>query len=288
MPLYASTLIGGLLIQYNSLTLARYTLNVEIGNYSIAQTFSAAVALITIPISTTLFPAFSKLDLKHEVKELKSIFKNSLKYTFLLLFPAATFIAFNSTDLVALFYGSSYTQAPLYLTLHSITFLYAGFSLVLGGFFNGIGRTDISLKAALIRLPVVLLLVPALTWLYGVQGFICALIISGLPSLLYTACTAHSQYGLDFGLKSIAKICVASLLSAASALVLATFLPYSHLIKLALTAPLFVLTYLTLAPLMGVIERQDIDNIALITKDIKPISKLIRIALSYEEKILSI
>lgn len=288
IPLYTSTLIAGLLSQYKSIILAWLTSNTEIGNYTIATTFSAAITLLTTPISTALFPAFSKLNPKSEKRSLQSLFSNSLRYTLLLIIPASTFIAVSSKELVSVFYGPSYSEAPPYLTLYSITFLYTAFSLVLGGFFNGIGRTDISLRATLIQLPSTLLLAPALTWLYKVPGFICSLIISGTPSLAYLAFTAHSKYGLEFDSINIMKICMASLLSSTPTLILTLYLPQSQLIKLILAAATFSLAYLTSAPIIGAIKLEDINNLTLITEDIKPISKLSRIAISYEKHILSL
>jgi stage V sporulation protein B len=288
IPLYTSTLVAGLLSQYQSVILAWFTMNVEIGNYSAATMFLAAIMLITNPISTALFPAFSKLDPNRDLHDLRSLFKNSLKYTLILVIPASTFIAVNSKELITFFYGSTFTEAPLYLTLYSITFLYTGFSLVLGSFFNGVGRTDISLKTTLIQLPTIILLAPTLTWLYKVQGFIIALIISGMPPLAYLAWTAHSKYTLNFIPKTIMKICSATLLSSTPALVLTLYLPYSSLIKLILASLTFTLAYLTLTPMIGVIEPDDIANLTLITKDIKPVSKLSKIVLSYDSYILSL
>lgn len=288
IPLYTSTLITGLLIQYQSVILAWFTMNVEIGNYFAAAKFLTAVMLLTTPISTVLFPAFSKLDPKHDSPDLRNLFTNSLKYTLLLLIPTTAFITVNSEALVALFYGSNYAQAPLYLTLYSITFFYMGFSLVLGSFFNGIGETNISLKATLVQLPVAILLVPILTWLYKVPGFLCALIISSMPTVAFLAWTAHNNYRLEFNSKCILKIYVATLLSSTSTLALALYLPYSPLIKLVLGALTFGLTFLTLAPIIGIIEPKDITNLEVVTKDIKLISKLSRITLYYESRILSL
>jgi O-antigen/teichoic acid export membrane protein len=288
IPLYASALIASLLGQYQSLNLAWFTSNMEIGNYYVATVFSAAIAILTTPISTALFPAFSKLDPDSETRDLQSLFTNTLKYTLLLVIPASIFIAVSSRELVSVFYGSSYVEAPLYLTLYSTTFIYTGFSLVLGSFFNGIGRTDISLKATLIQLPAVLLLTPVLTWLYRVPGFIAALIISGAPPLAYLALTAHSKYGLKFNLDGIVRICAAGLISSTPILAIASYLPSSHLVKLMLSAATFLLAYLILAPLIGAIKPEDINNLNLITEDIKPISKLSKIALSFEKRILSL
>jgi len=287
-PLYASTLVISLLSQYQSIILAKLASNAEIGNYSVVSRFSSAIALLTMPISTVLFPAFSKLNPTTDMQELRGVFKNSLKYTLLLIIPASTFIAVSSKELISLFYGSDYTKASLYLMLYSITFLYLGFSLVLRSFFNGIGRTDISLKATLIQLPAILVLTPTLTWLYKVPGFIYALIISSTPPLAYLAWMAHRRYDLQLNLGSIARICAASLISSTPTIAITLCFHSSPLIKVTLGAITFVISYLTVIPITRAIRHEDVDNIELITKDIKLVSKLSRIALSYEEKILSI
>jgi O-antigen/teichoic acid export membrane protein len=288
MPLYASSLIAGLLRQYRSIVLAWFISNTEIGNYSAAVKFTAIITILTIPISTALFPTFSKLNPKRNMHSLKILFANSLKYTLLLIIPTSTFTAFNSKDLVALFYGSSYTQASVYLTLYSITFLYTGFSLVLTSFFNGIGRTDISLKTTIIQIPAIILLVPTFTWLYKVQGFIYALVVSGMMAIAYLIWIAYRKYHLEFNPKCIIKICIASLLSSVPTFILTSYLPYSHLTKLVLVTANFLPIYLTIIPIVGAIKNEDITNLRLILKDIKYLSKFFNILLSYEEKILSL
>lgn len=288
LPLYASTLTAGLLGQYQSVVLARLTSDVEVGNYTVAAAFSSAVALLTTPISTALFPAFSKVSPNKHESELRSLFSNSLRYTLFLVIPAATFIATNSQPLVALFYGSSYAQAPLYLSIYSIIFIIGGFSLVLSSLFNGIGRTDMSLKATLIHLPFLLVLAPALTWLFRVQGFICALLTSSMPSLTYSAFTAKEDYGLGFDLRHLTKVCAASLLSSLPAIALSFLSSGSRPEVVVLEAALFGLTYMTLTPVIGAISEVDIVNLRSVTKGLRVIGPLANLALSYEEKIISL
>jgi O-antigen/teichoic acid export membrane protein len=288
LPLYASTLIAGLLGQYQSLVLARLTSDAEVGNYTVAVAFSAAVALLTTPISTALFPAFSKVSPRGDEPELRSLFSNSLRYTLLLVIPAAAFIATNSRPLVALFYGSSYAQAPLYLSLYSITFVIGGFSLVLSNLFNGTGRTDMALRATLIHLPFLLVLAPALTWLFRVQGFICALLASSVPPLAYLALAAKEEYGLGFSLRHLARTCAASLLSSLPTMALSFSLPCSRPELVVLEAAVFVLTYMTLAPVVGAVGEADIVNLRSVTKGLRVIGPLANLALSYEERMISL
>jgi O-antigen/teichoic acid export membrane protein len=263
-----------------------FTSNVEIGNYYVATMFSAAINLLIFPISTVLFPAFSKIDPKNEHRDLKILFSSSLKYTLLLVVPASMFVVFNSKALVMVFYGSSYTLAPFYASLYSITFLFAGFSLVLMSFFNGIGRTDVSLKVTLVQLPAIVLITPLLTLFFKVQGFIVSLIVSSVISLAYIAFIAYSKYELRFDFKSIVRIFIVSFVSSVITLPVTLYLPSSYLVKLILSSVVFVLSYLTIAPVVGAIEQDDIKNIISITKDIELISKISKVILSYEEHLL--
>jgi hypothetical protein len=176
--------------------------------------------------------------------------------------------------------------APAYTMLYSIMFLYTGFSLVLTSFFNGVGRTDVSLKVALIQLPAVVSITPILTLFFNVPGFIFSLIVSGTISLAYTASLAY-KYGLRFNFKSIVRICAASLISSATTLPISLYLPSSHLVKLVLSSTTFILSYLTITPVIGAVEQRDIAGLISITRDIKPVSKFSKMILSYEELLLS-
>ena len=285
-PLYASAFVAGLLTRYQSIVLTWFTSNVEIGNYYVATMFSAAINLLIFPISTVLFPAFSKIDPKNEQRDLKILFSSSLKYTLLLVVPASMFVVFNSKALVMVFYGSSYALAPFYAALYSITFLFAGFYLVLMSFFNGIGRTDVSLKVTLVQLPAIVLITPLLTLFFKVQGFIVSLIVSSIISLAYIAFIAYSKYELRFDFKSIVRIFIVSFVSSVITLPVTLYLPSSYLVKLILSSVIFVLSYLTIVPVVGAIEQDDIKNIISITKDIELISKISKVILSYEERLL--
>ena len=151
VPLYSSVLLLSFLGQFQSMVLAWFTSDFEIGNYMVASNFLSLLGVLAAPISTALFPAFSKFDLNREKDELKKFFKYSLKYILLVIVPASVFVALVSKDLVYFVYGPQYSLAPFYLTLLVLTYLYMGFSLVVSSFFNGVGRTDISFRVGLVN-----------------------------------------------------------------------------------------------------------------------------------------
>ncbi|MGC9015065.1 MAG: hypothetical protein ACP5KW_11875, partial [Thermoproteota archaeon] len=125
-----------------------------------------------------------------------------------------------------------------------------------------------------------------LTLFFKVQGFIASLIVSNMISLVYIAFIAYSKYGLRFDFKSIVRIFAVSFISSVITLPITLHLPSSYLIKLILSSVVFVFSYLTIAPILGAIEQNDIKNLISIMKDIKLISKLSKVILSYEEYLL--
>jgi O-antigen/teichoic acid export membrane protein len=286
MPLYGSNIIRGLL-SYHTIILAWFTSNVEIGNYSVAVMFAEIIALITTPISTALFPAFSGIGLQSDSNGLRNLFLYSLRYTFLLVMPASVFIAVSSGDLVSVFYGPSYQQAPLYLGIYSMNFLLVGFTVVFGGFFNGIGRSDVSLKAALIQLCTTISLSLVFAGLYGVTGFICATVMSGTLATIYLSWIATSQYGLKFDPKRIGQILLASTLSAVPTF-LSTMLFRLPLVRLTLAIVVFTATYSTVSPILGAIRHDDLTNLMQICGDTGMISRLSKMVVCYEERVLSV
>lgn len=60
-PLYLSALLGLFLGQYQTIILAFFTSNFEIGNFSIATNLSSLINVLIFPL-TVLFPAFSKVN----------------------------------------------------------------------------------------------------------------------------------------------------------------------------------------------------------------------------------
>jgi|Deesub1362B_J571_1020462.scaffolds.fasta_scaffold00343_14 O-antigen/teichoic acid export membrane protein len=288
IPLYTSRLLLNLLGQYQPIILAWFTSDTEIGNYSVAIMFTTLIMLVSTPISTALFPAFSKLNPDSDKRDLKKLFQYSNRYILLLIAPASVFLAIASHDLVFLLYGSQYTLAPFYLTIYSTIFLYSGFALVLGGFFKGIGRTDISLKATVIQIIIAAPLTLALTYLYAVPGLIISNFIFALFPLIYTSRIAYHKYKMRFDLKCTLKIYLAAFLSTIPALIFIYISPFSCLLRLVFITLSFTSVYLTLIPAIGAINEEDLNNLTLIFSKIKLISKLAKVVLAYEAKILNL
>lgn len=285
-PLYMSALLGLFMLQYQTIILAFFASNIEVGNYQVATLFTTAMALITYPF-IALFPAFSKLSTQNG--QLGQFFKRSVKYTALLLVPASVAIAVLSRDLVYVFFGSEYSLASIFLAFYILLGLYAGLgSGVFQYLFSGIGRTDVILKANLINIVVFIPLAPLSIQLYGVIGLIMSLFIYNFCSLLYLLLTAIRKINVDMDASSSAKIYLASIISA---LLLFAFLQYSQfssLLNLILGSIIFCVAYLTLLPLIGIISFTDIEIFRQVSGKIRSLRVILKLLLQYETKILKL
>jgi len=106
LPLYTSSVINALIDTYRNALLARIADDYTIGSFSAAFRFVTLITIIMAPISTMLFPAFSKLSSNRE--ELRKMLVVSIKYSSILVVPAAVFYIIMSRELVAVLFGRDY------------------------------------------------------------------------------------------------------------------------------------------------------------------------------------
>lgn len=284
-PLYLSALLGLILTQSQNIILAFFVSNVEIGNFSVAVNLSSIVNLLVFPLGA-LFATFSKVNPNSD--ELKKFFKLSVKYTALLVIPAAVIVATLSKDLVYTFYGRGFSLAPAFLSFYVLTFLYSGAgSIVLGYLLLGVGETRIIFKSAIVNLLIFLPLASLLTMVYGVLGLIVASLVSGGISLAYSLHLTIKKTKIEIDYNSSIRICFASLLSTIPVSAFLYVSPFSSLFNLAISGSLFLLAYLTIIPFVGAITKTDLEILMQVFSKLRVVWPLIKPVFAYEAKLIS-
>ena len=284
LPLYLSSTLESAAGSYQGMVLAWLTSNVMIGNFRAAANLASLMNLLTGPISTALFPAFSRLSLNGG--GIRWMVKYSVKYTAAILAPASIFVIVMSRDLVSIIYGQAYNTAPDLLSLYSIVFLYAGLgSVVWGSFFQGVGWTKVNLKAPLIYSTLLTPLTLILAKSYSVPGLIVGFLASSLASTIYSLSVALRRLHISIDVRSTITIYFASAISATPLLLLVTYSRLPSPINLALGLAVFTILYLTLMPIIGGINQEDIENFKLMFKEVKPLKPIINVILNYEAKL---
>jgi O-antigen/teichoic acid export membrane protein len=289
MPLYISALIGSLLGQYQNLILAQFVSNAEIGNWAIAMNLTVLVTLITYPIATSLFPAFSKIKMEEDRSSVEKMFKLSVKYSSLLVIPASMALAVLSKEAIYTLYGSQFSSAPNYLSLYITIFLCVGIgSFSIGNLFNGQGDTKTSLKINLVNFALCAVLAPILTLAYQVTGIIMAIIISLVLSTLYGLQMAHKKYGMSVEWSSIIRIIITSLLSSLLVYNFLEFTPFLNPVyRLAVGGVLYVISFLFMAPLLA-LSKMDLENLDGLFKEFSILYPIIKSVLNLEKRILTL
>ena len=206
-PIYASGLIGLVLTQFQTIILAFFATNSQIGNFQVVTLFETGTGLLIYPF-ISLFPAFSKLS--SQDYQIGQFFRRAVKYVSILMVSVSVLIAVLSKELISVLFGSDYVSAPEFLAFYMLLNLFTAFGNgVFGYLFNGIGRTDINLKSTIISFLLFLATATPLTYLFGVVGLIGSLFINALGSIIYLTYSARKIIGTTPDFRIAGKLFIA-------------------------------------------------------------------------------
>ena len=307
LPFTVSNILVGVLPQLYAFIMAFYAGDWMMGNYYAAAYFSILLTFISIPIGTALFPAFSKLNPEKEPELVKTVFASSVKYTAFLLVPATMVLITLSTPLIGTLFPSNgllqslmviraaakFPYAPLFLALSSLINLLVLFgNLSLGTFLTGIGKTNQIMKQSILSLavglPLAYVLVGYLSSVGGpsyavIGGLVCD-VTATMPAVAWGTywCWKHYKIKIDYLIS--AKILVASLLASGITYLFIGFLRVPNVVMLVAGFVVFLVVFMTSAPLMGAVNRVDIDNFKAMFSGLGIVSKIIRVPLLYMRK----
>lgn len=285
-PLYVRNLVGaGFGTHFLNFLMIIYASNILIGNYKVALNFKVLVSFFAIPISTVLFPAFSKLEFKTDQRALKTIFMSSVKYTSLVLVPATAALIVLSEQLVSTLYGQAYRLAPLYLSLSALSFLYAAFGLYsIPAFLSSQGETKKSMILGLANVALVLPLAFVLIPRFQIVGLIVSLIVSGSPTVIIGSWWVKKLYNISIDWSQAWRILACSFVTGMLTFATIRYFALSNLLGFAIGLVVFSFSFIILAPLIGVINLDDISNLRAVFSETGRISKLLEIPLRISSK----
>jgi O-antigen/teichoic acid export membrane protein len=249
------------------------------GDYYAASYFTVLLTFFTIPISTALFPAFAKVNVKAEPELLKTVFASSIRYTSILVVPATMIVIALSSQMVNTLWLGKFPYAPLFLSLVVIINLYVVFgSLSLGSLMTGIGETGQLMLQSLLSLalsvPLVIILIafsgslsPPLGAVIGILG----ILLSSLPGTVWGLFWVWRRYKVKADFQVGARILAASGISAGASYLTASLVQMNlgvlgfstwtcTVVGLLLGFIVFMILYLGLAPVLGAINQVDINN----------------------------
>ncbi len=290
VPLSLAAIIGGFLAQFYVVLLPIFytTNNSVIGNYGIAANFVVLIAFFATPVTTILFPAFSKLDAQKDKETLKNVFQFSVKYASLLVVPVAALVMCLAEPAVSTLFGSSYNSAPLFLSLLALSYFLTAFgNLSMANLINSQGQTKYILKLTLITAAVGFPLGYALIMTFGVIGLIATSLAASLPTLILGLRFIGKHYGVSVDWKSSARILLSSIVTATITYFVVSELPFASWIRLITGVTLFVVILVPAMLLTKAVTRTDIDNLRNMIGGLGLVGKLLNSLLNMLEKAMT-
>jgi O-antigen/teichoic acid export membrane protein len=289
LPLYLASTLGMFLIQYQNIVLAHFSSNVEIGNFSATWNFTSFMMILIYPVTTAIFPMFSKMDPKNQRSDLARGFVLAVKYTSLLMTPASVAVMVFSRDFIYLTYGGSFTFAPQYLVLLAALYLLTAISyIVIGSFLNGVADTRTVIKMSILTLAVYLPVAPVLAQLWGPFGLLIAYILSNATSTIYGIRQTSGKFGARPDLKAGGRILLAAFVAAVPTVAFVRLDGAGvGVVNLIVGGLLYLFVYLTLTPVVGAVDRQDILNLKSLLGKTLIVGALLNPVFDYETRLLS-
>ena len=291
LPLSINVILAGFMMQYYNFLLYNSVLdNALIGNLAIAQSFVVLITFFATPVTTMLFPAFSKVDHRKDPETLKSVFQKSVKYASLLVVPVATMVMVLAQPAIFTLFGNTYTEAPFFLALLSIMYLYTILGqLSISSLISGQGQTTFMLMIGIISVAIGFPLGFLLISNQGVIGFIVTSLTAGLPSIIIALIFIKKRYNVTVQWKSSAKILLSSTVAAVlTYLLLTQLINFPSLIRLIIGVAIFVPTYLITAILTNTFNTTDIENIRGMFTTLGPLSPVFNTLLNIIEKLMAV
>jgi O-antigen/teichoic acid export membrane protein len=286
VPLYISALLTGFIIPYENLILAIFTSDADVGNFKAATNFVTLITLLSVPITTALIPAFSKLNSTLN-EQTKNFFKLANKYTALLIVPTACLIMIFSSEIVEIIYGSIYQSAALYLSIYCSLYFLTGIGyLTLASLFNGLGETKIVFKTSLIQVSMFAILAPLMTRTYSVPGLIIAFLISNAAGAAYGCYIARTKFKIEFAMKSIIRIYSVSLIAGIPVILYLQFAAMPGLLSVIVGGVLYLFAYMTLIPIARIITLSELEKADQILQKIKLLKNIVTPLIKYQKIIL--
>ena len=286
LPIYAGTVLTGLATYYVTLFVAAIAVNAVVGYYQAASNITVAYSLALEAITLALFPAFSSL---HGTgADTGLAFRQATKYVAYMMAPIILFIAGGSSLIVKILYGSAFSSADTYLVLLALSDIPPVIGLTVAtAFFNGIGKTRLSLAVSAAGAGATFVAAPVLGSVLnlGVDGLIYAQLIASALSAVTGLYLAARYLRATVDLRSIGAIFGASVLGYL-ALLLMSSLAIPSILALGAGALVFLLVYFTFAPLLSAIDTADVEMLGGAIGGLGVIAAVLRPILRYELLIL--
>lgn len=165
----ASSIVLFIVTELDTAVIGKISGTEQLGYYVLAFTIANLVTTnISKVVSKIMLPAYSKL--QSDMQALQRAYLRTLSLVMLMVLPAAVGTIVIADPLVHVVYGNIWEQAIVPLQVLAVFGLVRALASFNGYLFEGIGRPDVALHLALMRLLVVAPLIVPMASMYGLLG----------------------------------------------------------------------------------------------------------------------
>ena len=279
-PIYLSSLLGGSLPHLYTTLVTKWADVALTGNYSAALNFGVLMSFVTIPIGTTIFPLFSKLD--HTTDDLGFLYKNSVKYATLFGYPIACAIMALADQFTKIILENDYPFAAYYLRLYMLSFLFIGVGSICNvPLLNSQKKTSTIFRTTATRFVVAVPLSLILIYRYHVTGLLATIfLMGGLNTILnYRAIRGFFGFTLDF--KFLFKMLGVSIFAYFAGYSFVSAINLNPWIELISGGILILLIYFVGFIALRIFTKRDLSYLKRLSSGFGPLSPIISILADY-------
>ena len=290
-PLSISVILSSFLGDFYAFLLPIFyvTDNSVIGNFGIASTFVVLIGFFATPITMMLFPAFSKLSPQKDKATLQNVFQYSVKYGSLFVIPVAALVMCLAEPAVSTLFGQTYSSAPLFLALLSLTYFFPAFgSLSVNNFLSSQGKTTFIMYLTLLAVAIGLPLGYILIMQFGVLGLIVTSLVTGIVTTIVPVVWVRKNYGLTVDLGSSVRIVFSSSIAAIVTYLFVSELGFSSIIRLVVGVVLFACVLVSATLLTKTITKSDVENLKAMSSGLGIVGRIFSRLLNIYQKLMQI
>jgi O-antigen/teichoic acid export membrane protein len=289
LPLSVGSILAAFLTQFYSTLMGIYvTDNAAIGNYNVALNFVVLITFFATPVTTLLFPAFSKLDAVKDREVLKNVFQFSVKYASIIVVPVTMLVMALAQPAISTIFQDRYLEAPLFLALLSIGYIFcAAGNLSASNLIIGQGYTRYNMKLTLLTVAIGFPLSFVLISQFGIVGLIVTTLTVGIPGLFLSLRFIKQRFGVSVDWVSSAKIMFSSAVAGVLTYLVISFLSFSSPVELAIGVVVFVVFFVFAAVFSRTINKTDVENIRGLVNALGPLRKPVLVLINVIGKLVS-
>jgi O-antigen/teichoic acid export membrane protein len=212
-----------------------------------------------------------------------------VKYASLIVVPVTALVIALAQPGIGTIYQNRFADAPLFLALLSISYLYAAFgSLSVSNLINGQGYTGFNMKLSVLSVVIGFPLGFLMVSHFGVIGLIVTSLTYSLPSLFIGLRFIKNQFGVSVDWSSSVKILFSSIITAVLTYALISTLAFSNPVRLVIGVIAFVVIFIAATIVTRTINRFDLNNLQEIVNVLGPLRKPMRFLLNILEKLMTL